>query len=112
MSTSSSLAACVIGAVLLGGLTADSSWAAEPPNPKDLTQGTWELDSSKTKYCEGQSQGQRAPQSSRRNIIDAGWGLISVHWNRGRCGRQADGYPLRLSLRRAEVPSRHWRPGE
>jgi hypothetical protein len=89
MSSSSHLSAYIVG-VLVGALTSGSSWAADPPNPKDLTQGNWQADFSRSKYCEGQSQGQRVPRVSRRQIIDAGWGLISVHWT----GIDADGKPM------------------
>lgn len=55
--------------------------AVEPPNPEDLTQGIWELIPEKSSFCKP------APQKSRREIIDAGWGLISVYWT----GVDADG---------------------
>jgi hypothetical protein len=48
--------------------------ASAPPNPKDLTQGVWELDLAKSKFCKP------APQKSRREIFDAGWGMMVVHW--------------------------------
>lgn len=48
--------------------------AVEPPNPKDLTQGKWELLLEKSKFCKP------APRKSTREIVDAGWGLMSVHW--------------------------------
>lgn len=66
--------------VLLG---AGAGMAAEPPNPEDLTQGSWELDLAKSEFCKP------APQESRREIVDSGWGLISVHWT----GIDADGNP-------------------
>lgn len=46
--------------------------AVDPSNPKDLTQGRWELNLSKSKFCRG------APQKGARWIFDAGWGLIVV----------------------------------
>lgn len=55
-------------------LAAGSSMATEPPNPKDLTQGIWELNQAKSKFCKPR------PQKSRREIVDSGWGLISTHW--------------------------------
>ncbi len=55
-------------------LTAGSSLAAEPPNPKDLTQGMWEMDLNKSKFCKP------TPRSSLRHIFHAGWGLMVVHW--------------------------------
>ncbi len=74
---------CVVSAlVLLFG--AERSLAVEPPNPKDLTQGIWELDVAKSKFC------RPAPRESRREIIDAGWGLISIHWT----GIDANGEPM------------------
>ena len=51
-----------------------SSLAVEPPNPKDLTQGVWEADLTKSKFC------RPTPRSSKRHIFDAGWGLMVVHW--------------------------------
>ena len=61
-----------------------SAHAVEPPNPKDLTQGKWELIREKSKFCKP------APQKSVREIVDAGWGLISVHWT----GIDAQGKPV------------------
>jgi hypothetical protein len=75
---------------LLGLVVMRSGLAAEPPNSKDLTQGSWEVDMSKAKYCGGESQGQAAPKVSRRHIYDAGFGLIVVHWT----GTQASGKPF------------------
>ncbi len=49
-----------------------SASAVEAPNPKDLTQGTWELNLAKSKFCGP------APQKASRVILDAGWGLIVV----------------------------------
>lgn len=48
--------------------------AAEPPNKDDLTQGSWELVPEKSTFCKP------VPQKSRREIVDVGWGLISVYW--------------------------------
>jgi hypothetical protein len=62
-------------------LCAGTSFAVQPANPKDLTQGKWELVLSKSKFCKP------APRSSTREIVDAGWNLISVHWT----GLDADG---------------------
>jgi hypothetical protein len=62
----------LIASVLL--CTAGPSVAAEPPNKNDLTQGNWELVHEKSTFCKP------VPQKSRREIIDAGWGLISVYW--------------------------------
>lgn len=75
---------------LLGLVVVRISLAAEPPNPKDLTQGFWEVDMSQAKYCGGTSQGQAAPKVSRRHIYDAGFGLVVVHWT----GTQASGKPF------------------
>jgi hypothetical protein len=56
-------------------LTAGSALAAvEAPNPKDLTQGKWELQVAKSKFCK------EAPKQSSREIVDAGWGLLVTHW--------------------------------
>ena len=46
--------------------------AVEPPNPKDLTQGNWELNVAKSKFCKA------APKKGSRQIFDAGWGLIVI----------------------------------
>jgi len=62
--------AILLAALLVGG----TSQGAEPPNPKDLTQGRWEMDLKKSKFC------RPTPQSSKRHIYDAGWGLMVVHW--------------------------------
>jgi hypothetical protein len=64
--------------------------AVNPPNPKDLTQGTWQVDLAQSKYCGGVSQGEAVLKSSRRHIYDAGWGLITVHWT----GTRADDQPF------------------
>ncbi|HEY4368926.1 MAG TPA: hypothetical protein VGN07_16950 [Steroidobacteraceae bacterium] len=59
---------------LVSLLGASASMAAQPPNPKDLTQGVWELDLVKSKFCKP------APKKARREIVESGWGLVSVHW--------------------------------
>jgi hypothetical protein len=69
-------------AVLL--LTPAMAIAVEPPNPKDLTQGKWELNVAKSKFCGA------APKKSERVIVDAGWGLIYTTWT----GVDADGNPV------------------
>lgn len=46
----------------------------DPPNPDDLTQGSWDLIPEKSTFCKPR------PKQSRRDIVDVGWGLISVHW--------------------------------
>ena len=60
------------------------SAAVEAPNPKDLTVGKWELKLAQSKFCKD------APQRSAREIVDAGWGLMSVHWT----GVDAKGAPI------------------
>lgn len=47
--------------------------AADPPNAKDMTLGSWTLDVSKSKYC-----GPNTPKGGGRVITDAGWGMIAV----------------------------------
>lgn len=64
----------VVCAAALLSFFAGSALAVEPPNKKDLTQGIWELDLAKSKFCKP------APKKSRREVFDAGWGLIVVHW--------------------------------
>jgi len=61
-------------AAVVAMITASVSMAGTPPNPKDLTQGSWELQLDKSHFC------RNPPQKSHREIFDAGWGLISVHW--------------------------------
>ncbi len=56
-----------------GVLASGASFAAvDPPNSKDLTQGHWELNLTKSKFCNA------APQKAGRQIFDAGWGLVVV----------------------------------
>lgn len=70
-------------AVIAAGLSLPAQ-AVEPPNPEDWTQGVWEMDPAKSKFCKP------TPKKSRREIIDVGWGLISVHWT----GIDAEGKPV------------------
>ena len=63
----------IVGLVCMVG--ASAAGAATPPNPKDLTQGVWELQLDKSKFNCG-----TPPKKSHREIFEAGWGLISVHW--------------------------------
>jgi hypothetical protein len=63
---------------------ASAAAAVEPPNPKDLTQGVWDLDLTKSKFCKP------TPRSGRREIVDLGWDLIGVHWT----GTDRDGKPI------------------
>jgi len=66
-------------------LSAASALAAvEAPNPTDMTQGKWELQLAQSKFCKG------APQHAEREIFDAGWGFVSVHWT----GVDAKGTPI------------------
>jgi hypothetical protein len=67
--------------ILVPLLIAQASFAVEPPNDDDLTQGNWELIREKSEFCKP------VPRKSRREILDAGWGLISVYWT----GVDADG---------------------
>jgi hypothetical protein len=71
-------------ASIAAALVATAAAAVEAPNPKDLTQGVWELNLAKSKFCKPQ------PRSGRREIVDVGWGLIGVHWT----GVDADGKPI------------------
>ena len=74
--------ACSVG---LAALCASSvSFATQPANLKDLTQGNWSLDLTKSKFCKP------APKSTKRSIFDAGWGLMVVHWT----GVDHDGKPV------------------
>jgi hypothetical protein len=56
-------------------LVAQSSVATvEPPNPKDLMEGKWVLQTNNSKFCKD------APKQSSRDIVDAGWGMLVTHW--------------------------------
>jgi hypothetical protein len=74
----------LVGMVAVLGAAQSSPAAVPPPNPQDLTQGKWELNLAKSKFCEA------APHKSTREIIDAGWGLIVTHWT----GVDAAGNPM------------------
>jgi hypothetical protein len=68
------ISACAVAAGLCL-VTAESSIATTaPPNPKDLTEGNWVLQTSQSKFCK------EGPKQSSREIVNAGWGLISTHW--------------------------------
>ena len=71
-------------AVVTASLVVTVAAAVEPPNPKDLTQGVWDLNLKKSKFCKPM------PRSGRREIVDVGWGLIGVHWT----GIDANGKPI------------------
>ena len=77
----------VTSGVITAGLclaAMQSSWAAEPPNPKDLMEGNWVLKVDQSKFCKD------APKQSAREIVDAGWGLVVTHWT----GIDAKGVPI------------------
>jgi hypothetical protein len=59
---------CVSAALMFTAGAASA--AVAPPNPKDLTQGHWELNLTKSKFCN------KPPQKGGRWIFDAGWGLV------------------------------------
>lgn len=69
-----------------GVMFAANALAVEPPNPKDLIQGKWELVLEKSKFCNAAT----APKAGNRWIFDAGWGLIVTEWG----GTAADGKPI------------------
>lgn len=71
-------------ASVAAALLATAAAAVEPPNPQDLTQGVWELNLAKSKFCKPK------PRSGRREIVDLGWDLIGVHWT----GSDANGKPI------------------
>lgn len=75
-------AACAIGVAVLLILATGAVLraAVEPPNPKDLTQGTWELNLQKSKYCPTNARGgpARPSRGGARVISDLGWGMIAV----------------------------------
>ncbi len=64
-------------AMAAAALLATSAQAAvAPPSSKDLTLGHWELNVAKSKFtCS------KAPQSSKRHLFDAGWGLMVADWD-------------------------------
>jgi hypothetical protein len=76
----------VSGAALVALSITRVSLAVEPPNPKDLTVGNWELQLDKSKFCNPA----QAPKQSLRKIMDEGYGMVSVHWT----GTAADGTPV------------------
>src|ERR1700744_5967837 len=80
--------------------------AAAPPNAKDLTQGKWELNLSKSKFCEA------APRKSTREITDVGWGLLVTHWT----GIDANGNPMDIRYvwryDGAKYPAEIYKPSE
>lgn len=73
----------IVTAVL--ALAAVSVCATEPPNKRDLSQGTWILQPDKSNFC-----GLETPKQSIREIVEAGWGLVSVHWT----GLHSNGSPF------------------
>jgi hypothetical protein len=73
-----------VATLAAAALVAAGAGAVEPPNPKDLTQGVWDLDLKKSKFCKP------TPRSGRREIVDLGWNLIGVHWT----GIDANGKPI------------------
>lgn len=76
----------ILYAPLLTAFIAGSALAVEPPNPKDLIQGKWDLVLEKSKFCNAAA----APKAGNRWIFDAGWGLIVTEWG----GTAADGKPI------------------
>jgi hypothetical protein len=72
------------GLALVACFAAAGAFAVEPPNPKDLTQGKWELDLQKSRFCKPK------PRKGTREIVEAGWGLVSTHWT----GMDANGKPI------------------
>ena len=52
----------------------------QPPNPNDLTQGTWELNVQKTKLCPASDGKPRMARPGGRIIQDVGFGMIAVQW--------------------------------
>src|SRR5262245_37214948 len=78
ISTAAAFAAGLIACLLTTGALVSA--AVEPPNPKDLTQGTWELNLQKSKFCPTNARGGPAtpPRGGARIISDVGWGLIAV----------------------------------
>ncbi len=76
----------VLAVVIAGMLATGAQAAVTPPDTKDFSKGDWELNVAKSKFGCG-----KAPQVSKRHIIDAGWGMTFVDWT----GSQADGKPFR-----------------
>ncbi len=71
-------------AAVVAFATASAFAAVEPPNAKDLIQGKWRLNLSKSKFCGS------ASKAEDRHIFDAGWGLIVTEWG----GEDANGKPI------------------
>jgi hypothetical protein len=67
----------------------------QPPNPADLTQGTWELNIEKTKLCPGNDGVAAKPRPGGRVIEDVGFGMIVVQWidTNDKGERYGAGYP-------------------
>lgn len=65
------LCVCTLGAFVPAERAAG---AVPPPNPKDLTQGKWELNVAKSEFCGD------APRKATREIVDVGWDLIATTW--------------------------------
>ncbi len=95
-SISCSAAWAVAGAALLALSNASLlGQPARPPNPQDLTQGTWELNLQKTKLCPGTDGKVPTPRPGGRVIEDVGFGMIAVQWidTNDRGERYGAGYP-------------------
>jgi hypothetical protein len=72
----STFAAAFGAATLAAGVLVHA--AVQPPNPKDLTQGTWEMNLQKTKMCPNDAGVTNPPRGGGRVISDLGWGFIAV----------------------------------
>jgi hypothetical protein len=74
----------IVVALLLASNSSVSASNIRPPNQADWTQGIWEMVSDESAFCKP------TPRVSIRQIIDVGWGMISVHWT----GIDASGNPI------------------
>ena len=78
------LSACAVAAGLCLASAPCSAATVAPPNPKDLMQGKWVLQTGDSKFCKD------APKQSAREIVDLGWGLLVTHWT----GVDSKGAPM------------------
>src|SRR5262249_46941002 len=86
----------IAGAALLALSTASLlGETVKPPNPNDLTQGTWELNVQKTKLCAESDGKPRMPRPGGRIVEDVGFGMITVQWidTNDKGERYGAGYP-------------------
>jgi hypothetical protein len=76
---------CAVAAAFAALTAANGHAAVNPPDPKDLTMGEWELNVAKSKFgCTA------APKVSKRHMYNAGFDMMVSVWT----GTRADGTPF------------------